>query len=101
MSDELRVDRASVQNHIDDTRTNMSGFRGAHDQADRQSASFGSQTEGGVGSENIDRTRAATNRHSSEIDGNVNKLMNRTSENTDEFVSNVRSAASRSLNTTD
>jgi hypothetical protein len=101
MSDQLRVDRGSVQNHVDDTRSNMTGFRGAHEQADRQTASFAGQTEGGVGSEDINRTRAAANRHSTEIDGNVNKLMNRTSENTDEFISNVRNAATRSLNTTD
>lgn len=101
MTDQLRVDRGSIQNHVDDTRNNMSGFRGAHEQADRQSANFGRQTEGGVGSDDIDRTRANANRHSTEIDGNVNKLMNRTSENTDEFISNVRKAATRSLNTTD
>lgn len=101
MSDQLRVDRGSIQNHVDDTRTNMTGFRGAHDEASRQQASFGRQTEGGVGSEDIDRTRAAADRHSTEIDSNVGKLMNRTSENTDEFISNVRNAATRSLNTTD
>lgn len=100
MSEQLRVDRGSVQGHVDDTRNNMSGVRGASDQASRLQANFAGQTEGGVGSEDITRTRAAADRHSTEIDTNVNKLMNRTTENTDEFIGNVRKSATRALNTT-
>ena len=49
MSDQLRVDRGSVQQHVDDTRANMSSFRDANDGADRQSAHLQNQMEGGVG----------------------------------------------------
>lgn len=99
MSDELRVDRASFQTHADDTRANMGKFRGAADGVDRRQAHLQNSMEGGVGSENVGQTRSATQRHSTEIDNNVNKVVNRTSENADEFISNVRSAANKSLDT--
>lgn len=99
MTDELRVDRASFQTHADDTRSNMGKFRGAQDGVDRRQANLQNQTENGVGSDNFARTRSATGRHSTEIDNNVQKLVNKTSENADEFISNVRSAANKSLDT--
>jgi hypothetical protein len=101
MGDELRVDRASIQTHADDTRANMASFRSSQEGVDRRQAHIINQMEGGVGSEQMDQTRAATRRHSADVDTNVNKLVNRTSENADEFISNVRSAANKSLKTID
>lgn len=99
MSDQLRVDRGSIQGHIDDTRSNAGNVRAAADIADSRQAAFHGQTEGGVGSEQIAQTRAATQRHGVEVNSNVDRLMNRTSENTDEFIGNVTKAAQSSLNT--
>jgi len=99
MNDQLRVDRASIQTHADDTRANMGSFRTSADGADRRQAHLQNQMEDGVGAEEVGQTRAATNRHSTEIESNVNKLVSRTSENADEFISNVRNAANNSLKT--
>ena len=99
MSDQLRVDRGSVQQHVDDTRSTMSNFRDAGDGADRQQAHLQNQMEGGVGSDLQASQRSTTRHHGEEIDTNVNKLAGKTSENTDEFISNVRNAANKSLRT--
>ncbi len=99
MSDQLRVDRGSVQQHVDDTRSNMATFRETGEGADRQQAHLQNQMEGGVGSDLQSQTRSVSRHHGDEIDTNVNKLAGKTSENTDEFIANVRSAANKSLNT--
>lgn len=97
MADQLRVDRASIQNHADATRGNAGAARGINDDVDRQQAHLQNQAEGGVGSEELGRIRASTSRHASDIDQGINRTANKTSENADEFISNVRSAASKSL----
>jgi len=99
MTDQLRVDRGSVQQHVDDTRGNMANFRDTGDGVDRQQAHLQNSMENGVGSDEQAQTRSMTRHHVEEIDTNVNKLAGKTSENTDEFISNVRSAANKSLNT--
>ena len=99
MSDQLRVDRGSVQQHVDDTRGNMANFRDTNDGADRQQAHLQNQMENGVGSDQQAQTRATSRHHGEEIDTNVNMLAGKTSENTDEFISNVRNAANKSLRT--
>lgn len=95
--DQVRVDRGAIQSHVDDTKANMGSFRSSNDAVDRQQAHLINQTEGGVGSEEFGRTRAGSNRHGEDINSNVDKLNSRTSENTDQFVSNVRSAAAKSI----
>lgn len=99
MSDQLRVDRGSIQQHTDDTRANMANFREAGDGADRQQAHLQNQMENGVGSDLQAQQRSVSRHHGEEIDTNVNKLAGKTSENTDEFISNVRNAANKSLRT--
>lgn len=99
MSDQLRVDRGAIQQHTDDTRANMSSFRDAGDGADRQQAHLQNQMENGVGSDLQSQQRSVSRHHGEEIDVNVNKLAGKTSENTDEFISNVRNAANKSLRT--
>ncbi|MEJ7634951.1 hypothetical protein [Aeromicrobium sp.] len=99
MGDQLRVDRASVQQHTDDTRGNMGSFRGQNDDVDRRQATLQNQMENGVGSEDQERVRTTSGRHTTDIDNNVNRLSSKTSENADEFISNVRNAASKSFNT--
>lgn len=99
MTDQLRVDRGSVQQHTDDTRTNMGNFGNTNDAADRQQAHIQNSMENGVGSDQQAQTRSTSRHHGEEIGNNVNKLANKTSENTDEFISNVRNAANKSLRT--
>lgn len=99
MSDQIRVDRGAVQQHVDDTRTNLAGLQSAGDEVDRQQAHLINQMEGGVGSDVAAGTRAATSRHGEDINTNLTNLTGRTSENTDEFITNVRGAANRSMNT--
>jgi hypothetical protein len=99
MSDQLRVDRGSIQQHVDDTRANLGSFRETNEGADRQQAHLQNQMEGGVGSDLQQQTRAVSRHHGEEIDTNVNKLAGKTSENTDEFIANVRNAANKSLRT--
>lgn len=96
---QLRVDRGAVQQHTDDTRTNMSQFGTTNDNVDRQQAHLQNSMENGVGSDQQAQTRAVSRHHGEEIGNNVNKLANKTSENTDEFISNVRTSANKSLRT--
>ena len=99
MSDQLRVDRGSVQQHVDDTKGNMANFRETNSGADRQQAHLQNQMENGVGSDLQGQTRSVSRHHGEEIDTNINRLAGKTSENTDEFIANVRNAANKSLNT--
>lgn len=95
--DQLRVDRASIQNHADATRGNAGSAKGINDDVDRQQAHLQNQAEGGVGSEELNAIRSSTRRHATDIDQGINRTANRTSENADEFISHVRTAASKSL----
>ena len=98
----LRIFGSQLQctfRHADATRGNMGSFRGAGDDVDRRQASLEASMEDGVGSDDQRQVRNASRRHSTDIDNNVNRLSNKTSENADEFISNVRNAANKSLKT--
>lgn len=97
MSDQVRVDRGVIQQHTDDTRANAGNLRNAGDEVDRQQSHLSRQLDGGVGSEQTEAVRSAGRRHGADIDTSVNKVNNKTSENADEFISNVRSAANKSI----
>lgn len=95
--DQVRVDRAAYQTHSDDTHANMANFRGSADNVDRQQAHLQNMTEGGVGSEEYGQVRSHGRHAAEEINTNATKLANRTSETADEFIGNVRGAASKNL----
>ncbi|RYJ05244.1 MAG: hypothetical protein EON52_12575 [Actinomycetales bacterium] len=95
--DQLRVDRASIQNHADTTRGNAGSAKGLNDDVDRQQAHLQRQAEDGVGSDQLAAIRSSTSRHATDIDHGINRTANRTSENADEFISNVQNAANKSL----
>lgn len=96
MSDQVRVDRGVIQQHTDDTRANAANLRNAGDEADRQQAHLSRQING-IGQDQTEAVRNASRRHGSDIDTSVNKVNNKTSENADEFISNVRNAANKSI----
>jgi hypothetical protein len=95
--DELRVDRAAYQTHADDTHSNMSSFRASADNVDRQQQHLQNMTEGGVGSDEYGQVRSGSRHATEEINSNATKLVSRTSETADEFIGNVRSAASKNI----
>lgn len=93
----VRVDRGSIQGHFDDSRANMGQLRNANDGADRRQAHLEQMMEGGVGSDNQAQVRARTRHTGEEADISINRLNGRGSEQTDQFISNVRSAANKSI----
>lgn len=95
--DRLRVDRAAYQTHADDTHANMANFRGAADSVDRQQQHLQQMTEDGAGSEELGAVRSGTRHATDEVHTNATKLANRTSENADEFITNVNNAAQKNL----
>ena len=95
--DSLRVDRAAYQTHADDTHSNMGSFRGSADNVDRQQGYLQAMTEEGVGSVEIGQVRSGTRHATEEIHTNATKLAGRTSETADEFIGNVRNAASKNI----
>lgn len=98
MSDRLRVDRASIQNHTDATRGTVGTNRTLGDDGNRQQANLEAQREGGVGSDEISRQRSSTNRHVGDMNTNIERTSNRTSENGDQFIAQVRASANKSIN---
>jgi hypothetical protein len=95
--DQLRVDRGAYQTHADDTHANMANFRGSADNVDRQQAHLQNMTEEGVGSEEFGQVRAHSRHATDDINTNATKLVDRTSETADEFIGNVRNAASKNI----
>ncbi|KQY56053.1 hypothetical protein ASD11_16415 [Aeromicrobium sp. Root495] len=95
--DQLRVDRASIQNHADATRSNAGSAKNINDEVDRQQAHLQRMSEDGVGSEQLSAIRTSTSRHATDIDSGINRTAQKTVEKTDEFVSNVQNAANKSL----
>lgn len=95
--DRLRVDRAAVQTHVDDTLGAAGTFRGGADNVDRQQAHQIQMAEEGASADEYGSVRGATRHATDEIHTNSTKLANRTGEVADEFISNVSNAASKTL----
>ncbi|WP_344330002.1 hypothetical protein [Aeromicrobium halocynthiae] len=97
MTDRVRVDRASVQNYTDATRANVGNNRSLGEDVDRQQAQQVASREGGVGSDELTRQRASTNRHATDVNTGIERTSNRTSEQTDQFINAARASANRSI----
>lgn len=96
-ADQLRIDRAAVHTHADDTNQNNSAFRSGADNVDRQQAHLQNMTEDGAGSAEYAQARGATRHATDDIHANNTKLVNRTTETADEFISRVSNAAARTI----
>lgn len=96
-NDQVRVDRAAYQTHADDTHANLSNFRSGADNVDRQQAHLQNMTEDGAGSTEYGQARGATRHATEDIHANNTKLVNRTTETADEFISNVNNAAAKTI----
>lgn len=97
MSDQVRVDRGSIQNYTDATRGNVGSHRTQGEDVDRQTARQIQSREGGAGSDELTRQKASTNRHSEDINTGIERTSNRTSEQGDQFISSAVRSASKNI----
>lgn len=96
-SDQLRVDRGAYQTHRDDTHANLGAFNASNDAVDRQQQHLHNMTEDGTGSSEYAASRASSRHAVDDVHQNSMKLADRTVEQADEFIGNVRNAAAKNI----
>lgn len=93
----LRVDRASIENNVDGTRTNVGNNRQAGEDVNNRQNQRISSREGGIGSDELSRQKTSTNRHVEDVNTGVERTSNRTSEQASQFIAAARASANKSI----
>lgn len=97
MSDEIKINRGTVEGHADDSKATQSLARDARSAVDRQHTSRLSQMNGGIGSDEVGRGRGNARRMGDEVDTGVTNSLKQTTESANDFISRTRSAAQKNL----
>lgn len=99
MSDQVRVSLGDVENHLDNVRGTQGNINTANDGAVRKVGEFNSQTNGGIGSDDLSRQHAATRHHADDVNHHVTNSSGRIGGHANDMIGGVKAAASKNLGT--
>ena len=97
MTDEVKINRGTVEGHADDTRATLGRVADSRQAVDRQHGNRLAQFNGGIGTDEAGRGRGATRRTGEDIDTGVNNTTKQVTEGANDFISRTRSAAQGNL----
>lgn len=97
MTDEIKVNRGTIESHADDARGTLGRVGDSRQAVDRQHGNRLAQTNGGIGTDEVGRGRGATRRTGEDIDSGVTNTLKQTTDSANDFIQRTRGAAQGNL----